>query len=50
MLGARPFTGLSLLKVYGKFNSKSNGVDTEYICKHKCAHNVLTEITLISQQ
>ena len=42
------YTGLSLLKVKGKLNSKTNGADTAYICKHsaclhtqKCAHNVV---------
>ena len=49
--GARPYAGLSLLKVKGKFNTNSNGADTAYICKHsvclhtqKCAHNVVTQL------
>ena len=40
-----------------KFNSNSNGADIAYICIHtvclntqKCAHNVLSEITLISEE
>ena len=37
--GAWPCSGLSLLKVYRKFNSKSNGANTAYICKHSaCLH------------
>ena len=51
--GAWPYARLSLLKVYGKFNSNSNGADTAYICKHsaclhtqKCAHNLVIQITL----
>ena len=59
--GARPYAGLSLLKVEPraggarrfKLNTNSNGADTAYICKHsaylhtqKCAHNVGTQIIL----
>ena len=51
--GAWPCAGLSLVKVYRKFNSKTNGADTAYICKHsaclhtqKYAYNVVIQITL----
>ena len=51
--GTWPCAGLSLLKVSGKLNSKSNGADTAYICKHsaclhtqKYAHNIVIQITL----
>ena len=51
--GAWPCAGLGLLKVKGKFNSKSNGTYTAYICKHsaclhtqKYAHNLVIQITL----
>ena len=48
---------LSLLKIYGKFNGNWIGADAAYFCKHsaclhtqKCAQNVTTEITIVSQQ
>ena len=51
--GAWPYAGLILLKVQGKFNSKSKGADIAYICTHsaclhtqKCTHNAVTKNTL----